>query len=495
MEELGLKLELILQYFQMVLPELLLIGLLLLIVLVDLLIKEKKSILITLTFAGVLAELYLVTHQYFDTSAPIRGFFNFLLLDCYAAFWKMLLSLGTLLVLLITTINKEQQKIGEYLVLILSILIGANLLVMSSNLLMIFLSVEIISIPSYIITTFAFNRSSAESGLKYLLFGAAASAVMLYGMSLLYAQTLTLEYPSQQFLDALLEAQPLPVIVSFILVLAGLFFKIAAFPFHIWTPDIYTSAPTSAVAYFSVVPKLAAFALLTKVVLVFNLFGQGPINWITFLSITALITLVVGNFSAIWQTNIKRMLAYSSIAHTGFLLAGFAAFSESSLQHVLFYASVYLIMNLGAFLLVQHFEVKNNITKVEDFKGLINTNPFLSVLLLIFMISLAGLPPTGGFTAKYLIFSSIWDSYSNTDNQWLLYLLIFGLVNTVISLFYYLKIPYYMIFKTCDNNTVLYKKNLALENYLGGLLVLAILLIFFKPDWLMGMINSVSFAF
>ena len=495
MEGLGLKLDLIIQYFQVVLPELLLVGLLVILILTDLIFKERKTELIALTFIGVLAELYLVTHQYFDTQQPISGFFNLILLNSYAAFWKMLFALATLIVLLIAIINKEQKRLAEYLTLILTILIGTNLLVMSTNLLMIFLSVEVISIASYIITTFAFNKSSAESGLKYLLFGAAASAIMLYGMSLLYAQTLTLEYPSKQFLDALLEAEALPVIVSFVLVLAGLFFKIAAFPFHIWAPDIYTSAPTSAVAYFSVVPKLAGLAIMTKVILVFNLFGQGPIDWITLLSIVAMITLVVGNFSAIWQSNVKRMLAYSSIAHTGFLLAGFAAFSETALHHVLFYASVYLIMNLGAFLLVQYFEVKNNFTKVEDFKGLINTYPFLAVLMLVFMISLAGLPPTGGFTAKYLIFTSIWDSYNTTGNQWLIYLLIFGLVNTVISLFYYLKIPYCMIFKTCDNNTVLYKKNLALENYLGGLLVLAILLIFFKPDWLMGMINSVSFAF
>ncbi|MEQ8477857.1 NADH-quinone oxidoreductase subunit N [Fulvivirga sp.] len=487
--------ELILQYFQVILPELFLVCLLVLLVLVDLILKEKKALLITLTFAGVLVELYLVTHQYFDTTQPVSGFFNLILLNSYSAFWKMLLSVSTLIVILILTINKEQKRLAEFLTLILTILIGSNLLIMSSNLLMIFLSVEIISIASYIITTFAFNRASAESGLKYLLFGAAASAVMLYGMSLLYAQTLTLEYPSQQFLDALLEAEALPVIVSFILVLAGLFFKIAAFPFHIWAPDIYTSAPTSAVAYFSVVPKLAGFAILTKVVLVFNLFGQAPINWITFLSIVAMITLTVGNFSAIWQSNVKRMLAYSSIAHTGFLLAGFAAFSETALQHVLFYASVYLIMNLGAFLLVHYFEVKHNFTKVEDYKGLINTYPFLSIIFLIFMISLAGLPPTGGFTAKYLVFSSIWDSYNTTENQWLIYLLIFGLVNTVISLFYYLKIPFYMIFRSGADGGVVYKNNLSLENFLGGLLVLAILLIFFKPDWLMGMINSVSFAF
>jgi NADH-quinone oxidoreductase subunit N len=152
-------------------------------------------------------------------------------------------------------------------------------------------------------------------------------------------------------------------------------------------------------------------------------------------------------------------------------------------------------MNLGAFLVVQYFEVKHNFTKVEDYKGLINTYPFLSVILLVFMIALTGLPPTGGFTAKYLIFSSIWDSYNTTSNQWLLYLLIFGLVNTVISLFYYLKIPFYMIFRASESNLVSLKKTLSLENFLGGFLVLAILIIFFKPDWLMGMINSVSFAF
>jgi NADH-quinone oxidoreductase subunit N len=479
----------------LVLPELVLVILLLSVVLVDLIFKDKPKIIALIVAVGLLLELYLVTQQYLDIQKPISGFSNLILVDGLAAFWKMIFSVATLLTLAISTRRINKERTAEYHALIISILIGANLLAMSSNFLMVFLSIELISIPSYIIASFAFDKSSAEASLKYLLFGAVASATMLYGMSLLYAQTLTLDFTNQQFIDALLKAESLPFIVGAVLVLAGILFKIAAVPFHIWSPDVYTTAPTSVVAFFSVVPKLAGLSILIKVVLVLNLFGQSPVNWITILSIIAMVSMLIGNFSALWQNNVKRMLAYSSIAQAGFLIAGLAAFSESALNNVIFYSTVYMLMNMAAFLIVQYFEKKINIVEVKDYSGLINEFPLLSIMLVIIFLSLTGLPPTAGFTAKFLIFSSVWESYNNIDNQWLLYLVLFGLINTAISLFYYLKIPFYMIFRPSSRERIIVKNKLGFENYLGGILVVAILILFFKPDWLMGLINNISFAF
>jgi NADH-quinone oxidoreductase subunit N len=494
-ENLFQKLQSILGDLSLILPEFVLVGTVLLILITDLLFKDKPQLVRLIVVIGLVFELYLVSRQYLDIEKSVFGFGGMISVNSLTAFWKMLFATGALLTLSMGVQKANKTKAAEYYMLITTIVLGANLLAMSSNLLMIYLSLEVISISSYILTTFSFDKKSAEAGIKYLLFGAVASAVMIYGMSLLYAVTLTLDFTGQQFTDALLMGNHLPVIVGSVMVVAGFIFKMAAAPLHIWSPDVYTAAPTPVVAFFSIVPKLAGFAILIKVVLVLNLFGLGPIKWTTVLAIVAMVTILIGNFSALWQNNVKRLLAYSSIAHSGILLAGYAAFSETALQNVLFYAVAYLLMNMAVFIIVHHFENKKGITTVEEYSGLINTHPFLTVLLAILFISLTGLPPTGGFTAKLLIFTSIWESYSQTDNQWLLYLLVFGLLNTVVSLFYYLKIPYYMIFKPYNADKNEARIIVGFENYLAGVMVLAVLILFFKPDWLMGLINNINFAF
>ncbi|MBL6445808.1 NADH-quinone oxidoreductase subunit N [Fulvivirga sp. 29W222] len=427
---------------------------------------------------------------------PQHLFLSMLGLDKGAVFWKLIFGTGTLLAVFMGFRGSEaSNRQGEYHALMLSVVLGAHLLAMANNLLMVFISIELISISSYLLTSFGFNKNSTEAGVKYLLFGAAASGIMLFGMSWLYAFTGSLDFFQPQFAQMLMKVDTVPLAIGCFLVLGGILFKISAAPMHIWTPDVYTSAPTPVVAFFSVVPKLAGFALLVKWVIIINLFGLSPLNWSSILAVIAMLTITIGNFSALWQKNVKRMLAYSSIAHSGFLLVAMVAFSELAMHSLLFYAAVYLIMNIAAFIFVNYLERSYGYTNVDHYRGLIKASIPLSIMIIVIMISLAGLPPTGGFTAKLLIFTSLWESYSTKENSWMLYLMIFGLTNTVVSLFYYLRIPYYMIFKAPQDETPKNKNLFSFENFLGFIMVLALLLTFFKPDGLMRIINSVSFAF
>ncbi|ELR70532.1 NADH-ubiquinone oxidoreductase chain N [Fulvivirga imtechensis AK7] len=478
------------------LPEVILVGGIILIVFVGLFNIGKKELLMRVLAAVMLAlVLYFDIRQWLHEDNVRQLFLDMVTLDRAAILWKILFGTGGLFTVLMGFKYRGwYDKSGEYYALMLSVVFGAHLVAMASNLLMIFIGIEVISISSYILTTFSFNKNSTEAGLKYLLFGAAASGVMIFGMSWLYAFTGSLAFTEQSFLEMLMKADALPLIIASLFVTAGLLFKISAAPMHIWAPDVYTSAPTPVVAFFSIVPKLAGFAILVRWMLVIKLFGFSPVDWAAVLAVVAMLTIAIGNFSALWQNNAKRMLAYSSIAHSGFLLIGLVAFSELAIQSLLFYAAIYILMNVAAFIYVSYLEREYNIINIKDYKGFVRTSPLIATVLVVIMISLTGLPPTAGFTAKLLIFSALWDGYAATDHTMMLYLLIFGLLNAVVSLFYYLKIPYFMIFKEGAHEGKA-KKLYTIENFLGFFMVLALLILFFKPDGLMRMINSVSFAF
>ncbi|MEQ8926322.1 MAG: NADH-quinone oxidoreductase subunit N [Fulvivirga sp.] len=494
MEELSQKLSALINDLGFLGAEYAVAATIILVLLFDLFLSNRRlseSIAVT----GLLISIYLLVTSFSGPGSTKFLFQNMLLLSKAAVFWKIVVAVSALFCILLFISSNSKFRRSEALIFILALLLASNFLIMSSNLLMVYFCIETISISSYILAYFSFDKKGTEAALKYLLFGATSAAVMLYGLSLLFAITGTLDFTSQQFVDTLLATKALPLIIISILVLAGILFKIAAVPFHIWSPDVYTAAPTPIVALFSVVPKIAGIAILIKIVLALNLFGQSAINWPVMISTIALATITVGNFSALWQSNFKRMMAYSSIAQTGFLLAAVAAFSEVGLSSLSFYAIVFALANLAVFALIQFFEKSYQTVGMKDYSGLFKKEPIAGVLLLVALLSLTGLPPTAGFTGKFLIFGALWDSYSISENNWLLTLLIFGLLNTVVSLFYYLKVPYFMIFKEAEgsgkNSQILF----GLENYLTALLVVAILLLFFRPDWLMGWINNINFAF
>ena len=265
----------------------------------------------------------------------------------------------------------------------------------------------------------------------------------------------------------------------------------AAAPLHPWAPDVYEAAPMPVVAFFSVVPKLAGLGVLTKFALALNLFGQSDHDWQFVICLAAILSLTVGNFSALWQKRPKRLMAYSSIAQSGFLLVGVGAFIPHGINFMLFYASIYVLTTFLIFFYLQYFE-SNGLESLESFAGIGRTLVWPCVFLLVGFIGLTGLPPTAGFTAKLFIFSSIWESYQLSGKGILLWLLVFGLLNTVVSLFYYLRIPFYAFIKKSES--VRHTNNPTFENFFAIGLVLAILLLFFNPDLLMRWINKINFV-
>jgi len=486
------KLEIIgtsLPYF---VPELVLIAGILLLILTGLTRKADASLLTLLCLVLLLCSLLFLVLQWESFTTPHKLFNGFLRSDDFSASFRILFDVAGMLTVLMTWARqKEQQHLSEYYTLLMSVVLGAHLLAMSMNLILVFLSLELISISSYVLAGFSFSKHGAEGSLKYFLFGSVASAVMLYGFSLMFGLTGTLDFSSAEFIDQLLARDSLLFFIAAVMALAGFLFKAAAVPLHPWVPDIYEASPMPIVALFSVVPKLAGVAVLTKFILAINIFGQSAYDWQFVISLVAILSLTVGNFSALWQKNPKRLMAYSSIAQTGFLLVGVAAFLPQAVHFLIFYAIVYMVANFLIFIYLQYFESLGK-TTLASFSGTGKTHPLAGVLILVGLISLTGLPPTAGFSAKLFIFTSLWEAYQLSGKNILLWLLVFGLLNTVVSLFYYLRIPYYAFIKDAETGTG--TNILTFENLLGFILVLVIVVLFFIPGLLMGWINTINFV-
>ncbi|HOX84070.1 MAG TPA: NADH-quinone oxidoreductase subunit N [Chryseolinea sp.] len=491
MEVLSDKLELIRMSISFFIPELILIIGIILIILIGLIKKENKTLLLSFCSLVIVAlSFWFGVIQTGQHTSPVNLFVGMIRVDGFSTYLKLLMDAGTILTVLMTCRRqKEQQHLPEYYVMILAVLLGSHLLVMSKNLIMVFLSLELISISSYVLTGFSFSRKGSEGGLKYFLFGSIASAVMLYGFSLLYGLTGSLDFSSFIHITTIGNS-PLFLIGGF-MALVGFFYKIAAAPLHPWSPDVYEAAPMPVVAFFSVIPKLAGIGILTKFILTLSIISQPDFSWQVILCAIAILSLTVGNFSALWQKNVKRLMAYSSIAQSGFLLIGVAALLPQGIHYMLFYATVYMIMNFLVFVYLQQFE-SHGMHEISSFSGAGRSNPLPFIFMLIGFISLIGLPPTAGFTGKLFIFSSLWESLQQSGHVILLLLFIFGLLNTIVSLFYYLRIPYYAFIKNGESNL---KTNIiSFENLLGIILVIGVLYLFFNPGLLMGWINKINFT-
>jgi NADH-quinone oxidoreductase subunit N len=325
---------------------------------------------------------------------------------------------------------------------------------------MFYLAIETLSISSYLLAGYLkWNRDSAEASLKYIIYGAVASAIMLFGISYIYGMTGTLD------ITRAFDVSPLnqkALLLCIFLILAGLGFKMAMVPFHFWCPDVYQGAPTPITAYLSVASKIAGFGAMFRIFLPFfqsldiapaisNAAAAIDIPLIFWILSTA--TMTLGNLVAIRQTDIKRLLAYSSIAHAGYILMGMTVLDQLAMSAMLFYFVIYLFMNLGAFLTVLLLINKLNTADFRQYKGMINRLPFLTSSLVIFLFSLTGLPPTAGFIAKLNIFAALIAKGLNTSgNPWFYYsLAIIGGANSVISLYYYMKIAKVMVLDQYSN--------------------------------------------
>jgi NADH-quinone oxidoreductase subunit N len=443
--------------------------------------------IITFLFSGI----SLVAAPPNNTGIPM--FSDMAVLDGFGYYFKFLFCISGILTVVITMLARiRQPRLSEYYVLIIAICLGANLLVSSTNLLMTFLSLELISIPSYLLAGFTFSRNSAEGSLKYFIFGAVASAIMLYGMSLLYGITGTLQFSSDQFASAILHRADNLLVVAVLFTLGGFLYKIAAAPLHPWAPDVYEGAPMAVVAFFSTVPKLAGIGILTRLIYAVNISGLPGQYWQLILAGISIVTIAVGNFSGLWQKNPKRLMAYSSIAQSGFMLVGIVALPMIGPENLLFYATVFVFLNYLVFLYLSYFEGLG-IDSLPAFAGTGLEHFWPSVFSLIGFIGLTGLPPTAGFTSKLFIFSGLWQAYSISQKSIMVILLVWGLLNTVVSLFYYLRIPYYSFIKRGAN--VASGKILIWQNLFGFILVLMVLILFFSPGLLMGWINKINFVF
>jgi NADH-quinone oxidoreductase subunit N len=374
--------------------------------------------------------------------------------DPYALFFMAVAILGVALVILtaIPYLRGRTPYSGEFYALLLIVVLAISLAVSAVNLIMIYLSMEFLSITSYVLAGYLRqDRKSGEAAIKYFLYGATASGVMLYGMSLLFGATGTTELAG---ISASLSSMSQGninwlAIPALILLLVGFGFKASLVPFHQWAPDTYEGAPTPITAFLSTASKATGFAILMRVFLT----AMGPVQmqWTALLVAVAMLTMTLGNLSALRQTNMKRLLAYSSIAQAGYILIGVAAVIGNPLKAftgingVLIYLFAYLVTNIGAFAVVIAFETATGKTDVKDYAGLVRRSPWLASLLLIFLLSLAGIPPTAGFVGKFYVFGAAVQA-----QMWVLVAV--AAVNSVIAAFYYLNVVRYMFLVPPDQN-------------------------------------------
>ena len=385
---------------------------------------------LAVAFASATSTFFAGGTLVFNPSHPM------LRIDAFSAFAIALISLASFLVcwLSITYLAEVRINHGEYYALVLLSTAGMMFLVAATDLMMLFLGLELMSIPIYVLA--GFDRAeldSNESALKYFLIGSFASGILLYGAALVYGTTGALEYSAVR---AGFSTENLLGITGLAFLVVGFAFKVASVPFHQWAPDVYQGAPTSVTAYMAITVKVAAFAALLR--LLVDAFGPVTGQLTGLFWVLAALTVVVGNLMAVIQDNLKRLLAYSSVAHAGYILIGFVAGGADGYEAVLFYLFVYVFMNLGAFAVIVALAHRGrDCEEIEDLAGLASTRPFLAALLTLFMVSLAGIPGTAGFVAKFMIFRAAVQADQVP-------LAIIGVLASVVSVYYYLRIPVMM---------------------------------------------------
>lgn len=365
--------------------------------------------------------------------------------DLFGLYLRLLFLTAAALLTLAASTYLERNRLPriEFYALLLFAVAGMNLMVMAHNLVMAFVGLEILSVASYILAGFQREKgTSNEAGLKYFFVGSFSSAILLYGIALIYGAAGSLDYgrlaalaPSVRSLQDL----PLLLILGSGLVIAGLFFKVAAAPFHIWTPDVYEGAPAPVTAFLSVGPKAAGFALLLRFLMQVTPWDW-PL-WTQMVVATAVLTMFIGNLAAIAQRSVKRMLAYSAIAHAGYLLVGVSAASATGVAAILFYVVAYTLMNLGAFTLVAILSGSaESRVDLEDYRGLGFRHPALGFSLTVLLLSLAGIPATGGFIGKFFLFAAAADRN-------LYPLVVLAVLASLVSTYFYLRVVVYLFMK------------------------------------------------
>ena len=428
---------------ELFIPELSLITFAIVVILLDLFI-QRKGLLAVVAIAGLVVSAGFTLAMWGGSSQAI--FNNMLAVDNFALFFKLLfLGIAALVILASTDyVSKFARFQGEYYALVLLSALGMMLMAATAELISIYVALELTSISLYILVGFLKNPKSTEASLKYLLLGAVASAVLLYGMALVFGFTGKTQLGEiAQVIQAMSLSGILSspgLILGIVLLIAGFGFKIAAVPFHMWVPDVYEGAPTPITAYLSVASKAAGFAIILRVF--YSAFGLPQwlsLDWGLIFAVLAAIGMTLGNIVALPQTNIKRMLGYSSIAQAGYLMVGLATVGLSpeadvlGQSAVLFFLAGYAFANLGAFIAIIAISNKVNSDLIDDYSGMGKRAPLLALGLTLCLISLIGMPPAAGFMAKFYIFSG-------AVQHGLLWLVVIAVINSVISAYYYLRV-------------------------------------------------------
>jgi NADH-quinone oxidoreductase subunit N len=442
-------------------PEIALTITLLVAIIADLIFRRSPMVVASLAMVGLILTGVLVLGQ---AGVHVSIFSNMLAVDPFAFYFKLVVLLTAILVMVFSLfsaeLNTAGRSLGEYYSLLIGLTLGLFLLAGASNLLMVYLAIELSSLTSYVLSGYTREApDSSEASLKYVIYGALSSGLMLYGLSILYGLTGSLNlYVINQAAPRVIAAggaSSFLLLLAGILILVGFGYKISAVPFHYWAPDVYEGAPITITAYLSVASKAAGFAVLIrffKVVFIDLASTQASggtwttlrgVDWVSLVAVLSVLTMTIGNLIAIWQSNLKRLLAYSSIAHAGYMLMGVVVLSNDGVTAILVYFVVYLFMNLGAFYCVMLVANKIGSEDIEDYRGLGARAPFLTVAFAIFLISLTGLPPTAGFIGKLYLFAAL------INHGWI-WLAVVGAINSVISLYYYVRILRNMYLRASD---------------------------------------------
>ena len=422
-----------------VLPELFMAGAGLALLMLGVFRKEDSTRpVMVLTLLVMAAAAVLVIALGSGRQLAFNGLF---VADRFAGFSKVLILSGAAFTAAMSLSFLDKEKIGryEYPVLVLFATLGMMMMVSANDFLSLYLGLELQSLSLYVLAAYhRDNLKATEAGLKYFVLGALASGLLLYGVSLIYgfAGTTSFDGLAKVFHGG--HVPHLGVVAGLVFIMAGLCFKISAVPFHMWAPDVYEGAPTPVTAFFAVAPKIAALCLLVRVL-------EGPfadlvLQWRQVVSFVAILSMFVGAFAAIVQNNIKRLMAYSSIGHVGFVLVGLAAGTDLGIQGVLIYLSIYLFMNVGTFAVILSMRQKGRLVEgVDDLAGLSKTHPMMAFVLAVLMFSMAGIPPLAGFWGKFYVFMAAIQAELYT-------LSILGVLTSVVSAFYYLRIVKVMYF-------------------------------------------------
>src|SRR5882762_2681077 len=374
--------------------------------------------------------------------SPIDGFYGMVRIDGFALLFRAIFLIAAALAIAISIrfLDIEREQHGEYYSLILFATVGMMFLGSGYDLISLYISLELMALTFYVLVAFTKReRRSNEAGMKYFLLGAFSSGILIYGMSLLYgiAGSTNLGDIGRGVAGAPAALRPM-LLLGMIALAAGLFFKIAAVPFHMWAPDAYEGAPTSVTAFLSTGSKAASFALYARIFIV--ALGDMHADWAPLVGLVAAITIMVGNWAAVTQENSKRLLAYSSISNAGYLLLGLVAGNTYGYTGLIIYLLVYTLMNMGAFGIVISLRRRGIIgDNVDDMAGLAQKAPGMAAMMTIFMLSLGGLPITGGFIGKYFLFGGLLQRGATEGKSWYLWLAIWAILNTVVSFFYYVR--------------------------------------------------------